>query len=131
MTNPHQAAPGYVPVTDAYPLVLISPATSKMISSIFGEFQSPDSTVMMHPSDAADRGLLAGQAVRLVNERGSVAAVVVVSDDTRPGVVVAPKGVWLRNYENAVGLNVLIPATADALADGACFNDARVDVMVG
>ncbi len=129
LTDALQSAPAYVPVADTFPLVLISPATSKLISSMFGEFQSPDSTVMLHPVDAGERGLVSGQAVRLVNAQGSVVASVVISDDTRPGVVVAPKGVWLRNYEGSIGLNVLIPATADALAGGACFNDARVEVM--
>ncbi len=129
LIDPVQGAPRYVPVVDAaYPLTLISPATSKTISSMFGEFQSPKLDVVVHPDDAAARSLADGQSVLVYNERGRVAMTVVVSRDTCRGTVVTPKGMWLREYEGGVGLNVLIPATADALVGGACFNDTRVEV---
>jgi hypothetical protein len=38
------------------------------------------------------------------------------------------KGVWLGRHADGHGVNVLTPATSDELADGACFNDARVEV---
>ena len=135
LVDPAVGVPVYVPLaspaamTPSYPLTLISPATSKLVSSMFGEFQSPTPTVMLHPLDASARSLVAGQEVDVVNERGSVRVMLVVSDETRPGVAVAPKGVWLREYNGGTGVNTLIPATADALAAGACFNDARVEVV--
>jgi anaerobic selenocysteine-containing dehydrogenase len=51
-----------------------------------------------------------------------------VGDDTRQGVVVMAKGIWLARHGDGRGVNLLTPATSDALADGACFNDTRVDV---
>jgi anaerobic selenocysteine-containing dehydrogenase len=122
-------APRYVPVPAAYPLTLITPASSKLINSMFGEFQSPEPTVALHPADAAARGLVDGQAVSLVNELGSVGVRLAVSADTRPGVAVVPKGIWLRHFADGWGINRLTPATGDALVNGACFNDALVDVV--
>jgi anaerobic selenocysteine-containing dehydrogenase len=122
-------APSYVPVPAAYPLCLISPASSKLINSMFGEFQSPEPEVTLHPADAAARSLVAGQRVKLVNALGSVEVRLAVSDDVRPGVATIPKGIWLRNFADGAGLNMLTPATGDALVNGACFNDAHVEVI--
>jgi anaerobic selenocysteine-containing dehydrogenase len=121
-------APRYVPVEADEPLALISPATSKLVNSVFGEFQSPAPTVRLHPDEAAARGLRDGQEVRVFNAAGSVVATLTVGADTRPGVAVMAKGVWLREYADGAGVNVLTPATGDPLIGGACFNDARVDV---
>lgn len=121
-------APSYVPVDATFPLTLITPASPKLISSMFGEFQSPRPTVMLHPDDATARSLRAGQFVMMRNELGEVEAELVVSDDTRPGVAVAPKGVWLRNYAGGVGVNALMTPAADPFVNGACFNDTRIEV---
>jgi anaerobic selenocysteine-containing dehydrogenase len=122
-------APRYVPVPAAYPLTLITPASSKLINSMFGEFQSPEPTVALHPTDATARGLTDGETVALVNELGSVTVRLAVSADTRPGVAVVPKGIWRRHFADGWGINRLTPATGDSLVNGACFNDAFVDVV--
>lgn len=130
LVDPVHGVPRYRPVLDEkYPLTLISPATAKTISSMFGEFQSPALDVVVHPDDAAARSLTDGQPVYVYNDRGRVSMKVNVSADTCRGTVVTPKGMWLREYEGGVGLNVLIPATADALVGGACFNDTRVELV--
>ncbi|OJW28183.1 MAG: hypothetical protein BGO51_25195 [Rhodospirillales bacterium 69-11] len=45
---------------------------------------------VLHPDDAAARGLSHGQTVRLSNDRGSVALVLHVREEVRPGVVLVP-----------------------------------------
>jgi len=116
-----------VPVADGS-LVLISPASSKLVNSMFGEFQSPSPAILLHPLDAAACGVSAGQTVRVWNEAGSITVPVEVNTDTRPGVAVMSKGVWLRNHSDGWGVNALTPATGDALINGACFNDTVVQV---
>ncbi|MEX1105959.1 MAG: molybdopterin-dependent oxidoreductase [Ilumatobacteraceae bacterium] len=133
LVDPGQGVPRHVAVPADGPLTLITPASSKLINSMFGEFQSPSIGVRLHPDDAAARGLEAGQAVRVANRLGSVVVPLEVGPDVRPGVAVMSKGVWLRNHEAddtgaTWGVNVLTPATADALVGGACFNDATVEV---
>lgn len=124
-----QGAPRYVPVTGpAGSLLLISPATSKLVNSMFGEFQSPSPAVLLNPVDAEARGLQAGAQVRLSNAQGSIVVPLEVNTDTAPGVAVMSKGVWLRNHPDGLGVNTLTPATGDALGNGACFNDTFVTV---
>ena len=130
LTDEVHGVPRFVPVTDsAYPLTLISPASAKTISSMFGEFQSPGTSVIIHPVDAAARSLSNGDHVVVLNDRGRVAMTAIVSGETCQGTVVTPKGIWLRQYQDGVGVNTLMPSTSDAFAGGACFNDTRVEVQ--
>ena len=50
---------------------------------------------MMHPRDAAARGLTQGSEVKVWNERGEVILPLDVTDDVPPGVVASEKGAWL------------------------------------
>ena len=129
LLDANQGVPHYVPA-DAPPgsLTLISPATSKLVNSMFGEFQSPSPAVLLHPADAAARGLQAGAQVRVTSQVGTITVPLEVNADTRPGVAVMSKGVWLRNHSDGRGVNALTPATGDALGNGACFNDTFVTV---
>lgn len=128
LVDPDQGVPRYVPVERSHPLTLISPASSKLVNSMFGEFQSPSPAVLLHPADAAARSLTAGQRVRVANDQGSIVVPLEVHDGTRPGVAVMSKGVWLRHHDDGLGVNALTPATGDALVNGACFNDTFVEV---
>jgi hypothetical protein len=46
----------------------------------------------------------------------------------RPGVVSSEKGAWLRTSPNGQTVSALAPTHKADLADGACYNDSRVDV---
>ncbi|MFV8835675.1 molybdopterin guanine dinucleotide-containing S/N-oxide reductase [Aquisalimonas sp. APHAB1-3] len=50
--------------------------------------------VVIHPDDAAPRGIRDGSPVRLFNERGSCLCTAVVSDEVRPGVLQVSTGAW-------------------------------------
>ena len=129
LIDPAQGVPRHVALLVADgALILISPASSKLVNSMFGEFQSPSPAILLHPVDAAARGVVAGQTVRVWNEAGAITVPVEVNTDTRPGVAVMSKGVWLRNHAEGRGVNTLTPATGDALINGACFNDTVVQV---
>ena len=132
LSDPDLGPPTYRPVegrgADDTRLRLISPAGPRTINSVFGEFQSPAPEITLHPDDAASRGLTAGQHVRAGNELGAITLTLRVSADLRPGVASVAKGAWLTSHPDGRGVNVLTPPTADALAGGACFNDALVEV---
>jgi anaerobic selenocysteine-containing dehydrogenase len=125
---PDGGVPRFVALDDPYPLTLISPATAKTINSIFGEFQASDPTVHVHPDDAAARGLADGDAVVVRNDRAAIATSLRVDAALRPGVASMPKGVWRRDFAGGLSTNALTPDTLNDLADGACFNDARVEI---
>ena len=64
----------------------------------------------------------------VTSEVGSITVPLAVGAETRPGVAVMAKGVWLRNHADGWGVNALTPTTGDALTNGACFNDTHVTV---
>jgi anaerobic selenocysteine-containing dehydrogenase len=115
--------------TNGYPLALISPATDKMISSSLGEFNFPQLFVMMNPEDAATRSINAGETVRVYNDLGEVVVTAKISAQVRPGVAVMPKGAWRKSALNQFTATALAPDTVSAVGGGACFNDARVEVV--
>jgi anaerobic selenocysteine-containing dehydrogenase len=117
------------PATDRYPLALISPASERTISSTLGELPRPDVKLLMHPEDAAARGLADNDLVRVFNELGEVHCQVSVAPAIRPGTVSLPKGIWRRSTRNNTTGTALVPDTLTDLGAGACFNDARVQVM--
>ena len=116
------------PATDRAPLALISPATSRTVSSTFGQLYRKQVPVELAPEDAAARGLENGDEVRLFNALGEVRCRLKVSRDLRPGVAFMPKGLWSHNTLNGATSNALVPDSLTDLAGGACFNDARVEV---
>jgi anaerobic selenocysteine-containing dehydrogenase len=116
------------PASDRYPLALISPASDRTISSTLAELPRPDVKLLMHPFDAAARGLSDGDLVRVFNELGEVHCPLTVGSSMRPGTVSLPKGLWRRSTRNGQTATALVPDTLTDLGGGACFNDARVQV---
>lgn len=116
------------PATERYPLALISPASDQTISSTLGELLRGDVKLLMHPDDAAARGLADNDLVRMFNDLGEVHCTVSVLPTIRPGTVSLPKGLWRRSTRNGVTGTALVPDTLTDIAGGACFNDARVQV---
>ncbi|HXR18485.1 MAG TPA: molybdopterin-dependent oxidoreductase [Steroidobacteraceae bacterium] len=122
--------PGYRPRASRYPLTLITPASDKRITSTFGGLAVNDATPVleMNPADAATRGLLDGVVVKVWNELGQVFLPLRITATVRPGVVSSEKGAWLRTSPNGQTVSALAPAHKADLADGACYNDSRVEV---
>jgi anaerobic selenocysteine-containing dehydrogenase len=116
------------PATGQYPLTLISPASDRTISSTLGELPRPDVKLLMHPDDAAPRGLVDGDLVRVFNDLGEVQCTLHVAAAIRPGTISLPKGLWRRSTRNGLTGTALVPDTLTDLGGGACFNDARVQV---
>ena len=130
--TPGAQLPRYRPVVSSYPLTLITPASDKRITSTFGGLAASDTTPVleMHPDDAAQRGLKDGAQVRVWNDLGEVFLPLHITSIMRPGVVCSEKGAWLRTSANKQTVSALAPTHKADLADGACFNDARVEVQV-
>ena len=116
------------PATDRFPLALISPSSERTISSTLGELPRPEARLLIHPDDAAARGLTDGAAARVFNNLGEVHCNVVVGPWITRGTVSLPKGLWRRHTANGYTSNVLVPDSLTDLGGGACFNDARVEV---
>jgi anaerobic selenocysteine-containing dehydrogenase len=120
----YQADPG----TADFPLALISPASERTVSSTLAELPRPEVKLLLHPDDAAVRGIAEDDEVRVWNTCGEVVCRVQLGAWTRPGTAVLPKGLWRRHTLNGFTANALAPDTLTDLGGGACFNDARVQV---
>ena len=119
----------YDPVrSEDFPLALISPATSKTVSSTLGEFNLPELRATLHPRDAEPRGIKSGDRVRVFNELGEVMCHASVGEHVRAGVVHIPKGAWMKSSLNQRVSTALTPTHVNVVGGGACFNDARVEV---
>ena len=111
-----------------HPLALISPATGRRINSTLGQLERGQVALEIHPADAGPRGIAAGDALRVWNDLGEVRVAARLNPDLRPGVVYLPKGLWSHNTASGTTANALAPDTYADLGQGACFNDARVEV---
>jgi anaerobic selenocysteine-containing dehydrogenase len=99
-------------------LSLLTGASHHFVSSSFasqpGLLKNAGSPfVEIHPTDAARRGIVSGDAVLVANGRGWCRLRAVVTDAVRPGVVVSPKGRWAK----LDGGRCVNWTTSDALAD--------------
>jgi anaerobic selenocysteine-containing dehydrogenase len=123
--------PGWRERQAAYPLMLISPASDRRISSTLGDLAGSRRVppLLMNPEDAAQRSLGHGSDVRVWNDRGEVILRLAVTDAVRPGVVASEKGAWLATSRTGQTISALVSADLKAdLAEGACFNDTPVEV---
>lgn len=124
--------PAFRPRDDRFPLMLISPASDKRVSSTLlgaGGSVAEVPPLMMHPSDAAARGLEGVTQVRVFNDLGDVLLPLEITDAVPPGVVASEKGAWIATSPNGQTISALVSATRRAdLAKGACYNDVGVEV---
>ena len=116
------------PATAAFPLSLISPASPHTVSSTLGELRPTTARVKINPADAQPRSITEGDTVRIFNDLGEVHCEADVSPEVRPGTLSLAKGLWTRSTFNGATSNALVPDSLTDIADGACFNDARVQI---
>jgi anaerobic selenocysteine-containing dehydrogenase len=116
-----------------FPLAMISPPARNFMNSSFVNVASlqameREPLLEIHPQDAAARGLVNGQLVRVFNERGAYHCVAKVSERARPGVVNG-LGVWWRKLgKNGTNVNELTSQQLTDLGGGATFYDCLVEV---
>ena len=116
------------PPAGDYPLVLLSPASSRTITSTLGELRPRPAALQIHPRDARLRDVGAGDTVRVFNALGEIHCPVMLDPDMKPGTVGLPKGLWRKSTLNGSTANALVPDSPTDIGGGACFNDARVEV---
>ena len=117
------------PAAADYPLALISPATDRTVNSTLGELPGVETALVMHPLDSRARGLEEGASVRVFNDLGEVVCGLSIEPTVRPGTVALPKGLWRAATKNRATATALVPDTLSDVGAGACFNDARVQVV--
>jgi anaerobic selenocysteine-containing dehydrogenase len=82
---------------------------------------------ILHPKDAAQRGLKDGASVRLFNDRGEIGLVLRVSDEVQPGVVLVP-GQRPTGETVAGTINMLCSDRYTDMGEGATYQSTYLDV---
>jgi anaerobic selenocysteine-containing dehydrogenase len=83
--------------------------------------------VVLHPDEAARRGLGNGARVRLFNERGEVGLVLRVSDEVLPGVALVP-GQRPDGETHAGTVNLLVSDRYTDIGDGATYQSTFLEI---
>ncbi len=120
-------------LAERFPLAMITPKTHLFLNSTFANQErqhsaQPAPEVVLHPADAGARGVRDGGEVRVFNDRGSFRCLVRVSDDARPGVLVAPMGWWNSDYADGRSGQATTSQALTELGNAPTFNDNRVEV---
>jgi anaerobic selenocysteine-containing dehydrogenase len=120
-------------LAERFPLAMITPKTHLFLNSTFANQRrqhaaQPAPEVVLNPGDAAARGVGDGTQVRVFNERGSFSCAARVSDDARPGVLVAPMGWWNADYPDGRSGQATTSQALTELGNAPTFNDNRVEV---
>lgn len=82
---------------------------------------------ILHPEDAAKRGLKDGDQVRVFNDRGEIGLVLKVADEVQPGVLLVP---GQRPTSEAVSgtINMLCSDRYTDMGEGATYQSTWLDV---
>jgi anaerobic selenocysteine-containing dehydrogenase len=120
-------------LAERYPLAMITPKTHLFLNSTFANQErqhsaQPQPEVVLHPRDATARGIADGAQVRVFNERGDFSCPARVSEDARPGVLVAPMGWWNSDYAEGRSGQATTSQELTAIGNAPTFNDNRVEV---
>jgi anaerobic selenocysteine-containing dehydrogenase len=118
-----------------WPLTLISSPAHQFLNSTFVNVDKlrrsvPGPDCILHPDDAAARGIRTGDEVEIRNDRGAFTVRARVSDGIRRGVVWAPSIWWLKYAADGQNANATTSQRETDLGGGATFYDNQVDVTL-
>jgi anaerobic selenocysteine-containing dehydrogenase len=104
-----------------YPLTLLSPHSKWRIHSTYSnnpwlaEIHGGRPHVLMHPADAAVRGIADDDEVEVFNSRGRLTAWAHVSEAASPGTATLPEGWWSRYFLEGKGVNELTSSAVNPI----------------
>jgi anaerobic selenocysteine-containing dehydrogenase len=135
--------PTYIPPAEAdaafgggeaeFPLTLLSPPEHQFLNSTFANLPrasaaAGDTPLLLHPHDAAARGVASGDGVRVRNGRGEFYAIARVTEEVRPGVAVSYGVRWARQSSGGRTVNDTTSQRETDMGGGATFYDNAVEV---
>ena len=133
-TPPRESVASNPALAARYPLAMISPPARHALNSSFANLPTflvsePTPQLEIHPDDAAARGIVNGERVRVFNDRGALVLTARVSTDTRPGVVVALSIWWRKLSPDGTNANMVTGQGLTDLGRGATFYDCLVEAQ--
>ena len=134
--------PTYMPLVEGhesqalrrrYPLQCIVPPNRFFLNSSFSQSErmrrrQKGPAVLLHPADAGVRGIIDGDAVVVKSARGEAELTAMVTEDTRPGLVVIEGIWWSKHQPGGRGVNVLTDDRPADMGGGAVFHSNLIEV---
>ena len=136
------ALPTYVPLVEGpehaelrrrYPLQCIVPPNRFFLNSSFSQSErlrrrQGGPSVLLHPADAAARGIRSGDPVEVRSARGRARFVAELTDDTREGVAVVEGIWWSKHQPGGRGVNALTDDRTADMGGGPALHSNLVEV---
>lgn len=119
---------------DEFPLRLISPPGAVVVNTTMGNVPSilkmagGEPSVLIHPDDAKKYGLRDSEHASIASAQGTIQRKVTVTDETRPGVVIAVGQWWPKLAPDRKSLNDLTSQRLTDLGGGSMFGNAVVRI---
>ena len=131
--TPLAEGPARADLVTRFPLQCIVPPNRFFLNSSFSQSErlrkrQGTPTVMLAPDDAAARGIVDGDAVRVESPRGAARFTARLTDATRPGVAVIEGIWWHRFHPGGRGVNVLTDDRVTDMGGGPAFHSNLVEV---
>ena len=132
---PYESAERDPDLVARYPLTLISSPAHTFLNSTFVNVtslrrQAREPEVLLHPNDAARRGIAAGMMVTVHNDRGAFLAKARVEPSIREGVAWAPSLWWGKLAGDRANANQTTSQRETDLGHGPVFYDNQVEVGI-
>ena len=143
--EPVDPLPNYVPsrerpetnpaLAEKYPLNIVTPKSHGFLNSQYANEAHKvrgqgEQFVLIHPQDAAERGIQQGDFVRVFNDRGEFHGDARISEDTQAGVVVATLGYWRSLNRGGGACNVISSDQFVNLGHAPSLSDNLVEVIL-
>ena len=85
-------------------------------------------TVVLHPADARERWLAAGEAALVGNEVGALTLEVALDETLPRGVAFSAKGRWPRSEASGANVNALNPGSRSDMGDSSSVHGIEVTI---
>ncbi|MHC2020388.1 molybdopterin-containing oxidoreductase family protein [Methylobacterium sp. CM6247] len=141
--EPIDSLPDYVPPYESpasnpsqaerFPLNIISPKPHAFLNSQYAnephkKLRQGELKVLIHPFDAAARGIATGEPVRVYNDRGSFEGPAELSEDVVPGLVLTNVGHWTSVGSAGASVNAISSDKHCSFGQAGTYSDNLVEV---
>jgi anaerobic selenocysteine-containing dehydrogenase len=125
--------PEHAALLERYPLQCIVPPNRFFLNSSFSQSErmrrrQRGPAVLLHPADAATRGVRGGDAVLVRSARGEARFTAELTEDTRAGVVVVEGIWWSKHQPGGRGVNALTDDRTTDMGGGPALHSNLVQV---
>ena len=131
-TPPYEFPENVPELAARFPLTLISSPRHQFLNSTFVNVDSlrrgAEPELLVHPRDAARRGIVAGMRVVVENDRGHFTGIAKVADSVREGVVWAPSIWWMKLSPDHANANATTSQRETDMGHGPVYYDNLVEI---